>query len=106
MSTGPVPAPATTGPAPAAAAKQVVPTPAIVSAMVNSGKNISDLILSPHRFPQVEVSGHLTAVEIPGVGMLLPDDTARVAGDLIGQNKLAMTTLREEGSCDVSYSVA
>ncbi len=89
----------------AAPAKPVVPTMQIVTAMVNSHPGISDLILSPGRPPQVEVSGHLTVVEIPEVGVLMPDDTQRIAGDLIGQNKIALSTLKEDGSTDLSYSV-
>jgi twitching motility protein PilT len=89
----------------AAPARAAVATAAIVSAMVNSGKGISDLIFSPGRPPQVEVSGHLTAVNIEGVGVMKPEDTARVAGDLIGPNKLAIQQLKEDGSADLSYSV-
>ncbi len=73
--------------------------------MVNHHKGISDLIFSPGRPPQVEVSGHLEGVEIPGVGTLSAADTERVANDLIGQNNIARQQLREEGSCDISYSV-
>jgi twitching motility protein PilT len=44
-------------------------------------------------------------LKIPGVGMLKPDDTARIASDLMGRSKHAMEKLKEEGSCDISYSV-
>jgi twitching motility protein PilT len=33
------------------------------------------------------------------------DDTRRIAADLIGENKQALTTLREQGSCDISYGL-
>jgi twitching motility protein PilT len=101
----PAPGTTTTTMPAVAAAKPVVPTNAIITAMVNSSPGISDLILSPGRPPQVEVSGKLTAIEIAGVGVLMPDDTTRIAGDLIGQNKVAVQTLKEEGSADLSYSV-
>jgi twitching motility protein PilT len=39
------------------------------------------------------------------VGVLKPEDTARIAVDLMGGNKLALDKLKEEGSCDISYSV-
>src|SRR5258708_40031763 len=97
-----IPVPTATAAAPAPA-KPVVPTAAIVAAMVNSGKNISDLIFSPGKPPQVEVSGHLTVVDIPGVGVMGPEDTSRVAGELIGQNKQALQQLKEDGSADLSY---
>lgn len=37
--------------------------------------------------------------------MLSADDTRRIAADLIGTNKQALNTLREQGSCDVSYGL-
>src|SRR5690348_10668275 len=37
--------------------------------------------------------------------MLRGDDTARIAGDLIGGNQQAHASLREQGACDLSYSV-
>jgi twitching motility protein PilT len=37
---------------------------------------------------------------------LLPEDTARIAADILGQNKLAIQTLREDGAADLSYSVS
>lgn len=94
--------------APAAAAPQAapaVPTIAIIEAMLNMGKNVSDLILSPGRPPQVELSGQLVPVIVAGVTALSPTDTSRIAGDLIGQNKQAMEQLKTEGSADLSYAI-
>jgi twitching motility protein PilT len=73
--------------------------------MLRAAPKISDLIFSPGRAPQVEVNGELVQLKIPGVGMLKPDDTARIANDLMGRSKHAMEKLKEEGSCDISYSV-
>jgi twitching motility protein PilT len=81
-------------------------TTVIITAMLRAAKHVSDLIFSPGRAPQVEASGKLMEVEIPGVGKLTDEDTARIAGELIGSNKLAVDKLREEGSCDISYAVA
>jgi twitching motility protein PilT len=94
--------------APAAAAPQAapaVPTITIIEAMLNMGKNVSDLILSPGRPPQVELSGQLVPVIVAGVTALSPTDTSRIAGDLIGQNKQAMEQLKTEGSADLSYAI-
>ena len=44
-------------------------------------------------------------VQIPGVEILQAEDTARIAGDLIGSNKHAVEKFREQGSCDISYSL-
>src|SRR6202044_3949169 len=40
-----------------------------------------------------------------GVGILTAEDTARIAADLIGRNSLAVDKLKQEGSCDISYSL-
>jgi len=73
--------------------------------MLRASEKVSDLIFSPGRPPQVEVHGQLTAVEISGASVLTADDTRRIAADLIGTNKQAINTLREQGSCDVSYGL-
>jgi twitching motility protein PilT len=86
-------------------AKSVIDTPTMILAMLNSGRGISDLIFSPGRPPQVERHGELTGVDIPGLAVMHADDTARVARDLVGKNEHALRTLKEEGSCDLSYSL-
>jgi twitching motility protein PilT len=95
--------PETGAAAPAAPAK--IPTPDLIIAMMDSGKGISDLIFSPGRPPQVEAHGELVPVQIPAIPMMAPDDTARVARDLIGNNEHALRTLKEQGACDLSYSL-
>jgi twitching motility protein PilT len=80
-------------------------TSALIIAMMESGRGISDLIFSPGRPPQVEQHGELVPVGVPEVPVLQPDDTARVARDLIGSNEQALRTLKEEGACDLSYSL-
>src|SRR6476646_877934 len=82
-----------------------VGTSALINAMLDSGKGISDLIFSPGRPPQVEQHGELTAVQIPGLSLLRPDDTARLAADLIRGNIQALQSLKSQGSCDLSYSI-
>jgi len=83
-----------------------VATPALLAAMLRAAEKISDLIFSPGRPPQVQVYGQLIPVQVPGLGNLTADDTRRLAADLIGDNKQAVATLREQGSCDVSYGLA
>jgi twitching motility protein PilT len=82
-----------------------IPTPVLLAGMLRASEKVSDLIFSPGRPPQVEIHGQLTAVEIPGATALTQDDTRRIAADLIGTNKQAISTLREQGSCDVSYGL-
>jgi len=87
---------------PATAAKPLA-TPALLLAMLSVSSRVSDLIFSPGSFPHVELSGQLRAVKIPGSQPLTPDDLRRIAEELIGDNKQAMSMLREQGSCDISY---
>ena len=82
-----------------------VDTPTIIAAMLDSGKGISDLIFSPGRPPQVERHGELVEVPLAGVGVLSPEDTARIARDLFGGNAHAMHALDTEGASDFSYSI-
>src|SRR5918993_160526 len=82
-----------------------ISTPALITALVDSGSGISDLIFSPGRAPQVEKHGELVPVTIPDVPALRPEDTARVAQDLIGTNEQARKSLIEQGACDLSYSL-
>jgi twitching motility protein PilT len=77
----------------------------IISQMLLVAKHASDLILSPHQAPYARVNGQLVQIKIPGLEKFTPEDTARIATDLIGANPLAQRRLKEEGSCDVSYSI-
>src|SRR5215470_3464892 len=82
-----------------------IPTSVLLAGMLRASDRVSDLIFSPGRPPQVEIHGQLTPVLIPGSETLTADDTRRIAADLIGTNKQAISTLREQGSCDVSYGL-
>jgi twitching motility protein PilT len=94
-------------------APQVVPEPDrlavpishLITAMVRARKGVSDLIFSPGRLPQVEMSGSLVPMAVPGVGPLTPAQTAQIATELIGNNRVAAQSLKEEGSADLSYSI-
>ncbi|MBI3933530.1 MAG: PilT/PilU family type 4a pilus ATPase [Acidobacteria bacterium] len=78
----------------------------VLATMLRVSPQVSDLIFSPGRPPQVELNSQLTPVKIEGLAMLRPEDTVRIATDLIGPNKMAFEKLRSEGSCDISYSLA
>src|SRR3989442_9707492 len=82
-----------------------VATQALLSAMLRADDEVSQLIFSPGRPPQIEVSGRLVAVQAPGIQVLSADDTRRLASDLIGQNNRAITMLQEQGSCDISFGL-
>ena len=80
-------------------------THALLAAMLRANNQISDLIFSPGRPPQVEIHGQLVSVDASGLRSLTADDTRRIASDLIGNNKHAITVLREQGSCDISFGL-
>jgi len=100
--TGAAPIPVTLG----APISGVVPTNALLAAMLNAHAQVSDLIFSPGRLPQVELHGQLVQVQAKGLMPLTADDTRRIAADLIDNNKQAVNLLREQGFCDVSYGLA
>ena len=82
-----------------------IATDTLLSAMLRAHGQVSDLIFSPGRVPQIEVNGELIAIQATGLRPLTADDTRRIASDLIGSNKQAITALREQGSCDLSYGL-
>jgi twitching motility protein PilT len=98
----PIAVPEASSAAPSAAK---VSTAAIVATMLQASKQVSDLIFSPGRTPQIEVNGQLQGVNIAGVGKLTPDATKKIASDLLGRNELVAAKLEKEGSADLSYSV-
>lgn len=81
------------------------PTPALLLMMLDVSPQVSDLIFSPGALPHVEASGTLLPLQAADLKPLTPEDTCRIANDLIGANKQASSTLREQGSCDFSYSI-
>jgi twitching motility protein PilT len=83
----------------------VLPTHALLTSILRANDQVSDLIFSPGRLPQVEINGQLIAVQGAGLRPFTADDTRRIASDLIGENKQAIGILREQGYCDVSYGL-
>ena len=81
-----------------------VSTSDVLTVMLRSHDHVSDLIFSPGRPPQVETHGRLATVK-SFTTRLTADDTRRIGSDLIGNNKPAITMLREQGSCDISYGL-
>src|SRR5260370_122359 len=77
----------------------------VLQEMLSKSDNISDLIFSPGRPPQVELIGKLTSIPIAGLEMLTPAHTAAIAEALIGSNKIASDCLEQWGSADLSFSL-
>jgi twitching motility protein PilT len=100
---------AATGTAPIQISLEAIPAGAatddLLIAILQANSRVSDLIFSPGRKFQVQVNGEFVPVEMPGSSCLTADDTRRIASDLIGTNKAAISMLREQGYCDVSYAL-
>ncbi len=94
-----------TTPATPVEVKPTIATNDLLSKMLKVSPQISDLIFSPGRPPQVELRGELVAVNVPERRMLTPEDTRRIAGELLAGNKTAIAALKEKGSSDTSYSL-
>jgi len=86
-------------------AKPAVPAAQMIARMLAAQERISDLLFSPGRLPQVETSGRLVEVPIPGMATLAPEDTRRIAADLIGRNSYALQKLEQDGATDLSYGL-
>jgi twitching motility protein PilT len=79
--------------------------PQLITAMLKSGKHISDLIFSPGRAPQVEISGQLVELKFKGLECLTPQDTKGIAYELMGKNDHPVQKLEQDGSADLSYGI-
>jgi len=88
--TAQVPAPSSTP-----AAQRTIHTAQLVAAMLKSNSHVSDLIFSPGRAPQVEVSGQLTELKYKGLECLSSQDTLSIANDIMGKtSRLAASSSR------------
>src|SRR5208282_1492302 len=93
------------GAVPAGVVQRTIHTAPLVTAMLKASSHVSDLIFSPGRAPQVEVSGQLVELKYKGLESLTPQDTTFIANDIIGKNETAIRKLEQDGSADVSYGI-
>lgn len=77
----------------------------VLHRMLAAGDKVSDLIFSPGRPPQVELTGDLQGVQIPGLERLLPPQIKAMADLMLMGNEQGFDTLEKKGSADISYSV-
>ena len=77
----------------------------VLGVMLRAGDKVSDLIFSPGRPPQVELSGNLEPVRIPGLTPLTAPQIKSIVELMLKGNDAANETLEKSGSADVSYSV-
>ncbi len=79
----------------------------ILSKMLDSHDNVSDLNFTPGKPLQVESSGQLVPVSLdPDFNELTPFQTEIFSLNLINNNRKLIETLIREGSCDLSYQLA
>src|SRR5579884_2286376 len=87
------------------APKRQIHTAQLITAMLKSAGHVSDLIFSPGRAPQIEVSGQLVELKFKGLECLSAQDTKQIAADLMGDNEHPARKLEQEGSADLSYGI-
>src|SRR5271170_3108629 len=78
----------------------------ILSTMLDSAPEVSDLIFTVDKPLQVESSGELVPVACdPPIDKLTPYQTEMIALNLIGENQWHIKDLLRTGSCDAAYTV-
>ena len=78
----------------------------ILTRMLDSHTNVSDLNLTVGRSLQVESSGQLVPVDmVPPIKELTPFQSEIVALNLVNRDRRLTETLISHGSCDMSYSL-
>lgn len=77
---------------------------AVLREMLRASDKVSDLIFSPGRPPQIELTGKLVPVKIAGLEKLTPAHTAGIAKLIIGNQQIANESIEKSGSADLSFS--
>jgi twitching motility protein PilT len=85
--------------------QRTIQTSQLITAMLKSHSHVSDLIFSPGRAPQIEVSGELVQLKFKGLECLSPEDTRFIAYDIMGKNDHPIRKLEQDGSADLSYGI-
>ncbi|HEY5298920.1 MAG TPA: PilT/PilU family type 4a pilus ATPase [Verrucomicrobiae bacterium] len=79
----------------------------ILTAMLASQPEVSDVLFTVDRPPQVEAYGDLKPVVLdPPIDKLTPFQTETIALNIIGDNLWQIEDLLRHGSCDTSYALA
>jgi len=88
-----------------AAPQRIIDTPKLVAAMVKGHSQVSDLLFSPGRAPQIEVNGQLVEMKFKSLECLTAADTKRIAYDLMDGNEHPIRKLEQDGAADLSYGL-
>jgi len=79
----------------------------VLSTMLDSQQEVSDLLFTVNRPLQVEAYGDLKPVTLdPPIDRLTPYQSEAIALNLIGENQWHLQDLMRKGSCDTSYQLA
>jgi twitching motility protein PilT len=79
----------------------------ILSTMLDSQPEVSDLLFTVDKPLQVESFGELKPVQLDtAIEKLTPFQTELVALNLVGENQWHLTDLLRRGSCDTAYTLA
>jgi len=79
----------------------------VLTTMLDSQPEVSDLLFAVGKAPQVESFGELKSVTLePAVEMLTPFQTEMAALNIIGESHWLIEDLLRRGSCDASYSLS
>src|SRR5947209_9963051 len=98
-----LPPPAEPSPAPT---QRKIHSAQLVTAMLKASPHVSDLIFSPGRAPQIEVSGQLVELKYKGLECLSSQDTLSIANDIMGKDETPARKVEQDGSADLSYGIA
>src|SRR5467141_4377637 len=93
-------------PSSAPAAQRTIHTAQLVTAMLKSSPHVSDLIFSPGRAPQIEVSGQLVELKYKGLECLSSQDTLSIANDIMGRNETPARKLEQDGFADLCHGIS
>jgi twitching motility protein PilT len=78
----------------------------ILNTMLDSQPEVSDLLFTSDKPPQVESFGELKPVQLdPPIEKLSPFQTEMIALNLIGENQWHIEDLLRRGSCDAAYTL-
>src|SRR6185436_5073078 len=79
----------------------------LLSTMLNSQPDVSDLLFTVDKPLQVEAYGELKPVAAePAIEKLTPFQTEMIALNLMGDNQWHISDLLRRGSCDSAYTLA
>jgi twitching motility protein PilT len=95
--------PLTESPSDANSSTPLPPTKELIALLLKESEKVSDIFLSPMRPPEVRANGQILAAGNSGIPPLLPEDTRRIAQELIGHRPTAQPKLESHGSCDFTF---